>query len=353
MRLPCHAIPGPEIAIEGRTYLYFGGTSYLGMQTDPEFLEAAALHTREMGTHWGASRSGNVYLSIYPEAESRLASWMGSPSCLTMSSGFLAARLLSEYFRGPRYACFYSPNCHEALLAAGGERARDWDGLYKSLEAFLTGNSRAVPVVFSDTMGGPERGGPVWDQLGRLPGECILVADDSHGIGITGADGSGSWKLLSEMGFRELVLCGSLGKAMGVTSGVISGTSKTLESLQATPFFSGASPAPPAGLSALAEGLEKGWYRQKQTRLKELLRYFYGAVGHLELLQFSPDYPVITFRNRALAKYLREQHVVITDFQYKAEAGPSSPSRIVITSSHQVTHLRRLAGLLCSFEESP
>jgi hypothetical protein len=269
-----------------------------------------------------------------------------------MSSGFLSARLLSEHFSGPRYSPFYSPNCHEALLTAGRERAPDWNTLSKRLEGFLSRESGAEPVVFSDTVGGPDSGGPAWDELARLPRECILIADDSHGLGITGPDGSGSWKPLAEMGFRELLLCGSLGKAMGVTAGVIAGDSDTLADLQRTPFFSGASPAPPAGLASLSDALESGWYHKKQLRLKHLLQFFHAEVGHLETLHFAPHYPVITFRNRSLARYLKEHRVLITDFEYQAEAGSSSPSRIVITANHQITHLQRLADLLRSFEES-
>ncbi|MEJ2163248.1 MAG: aminotransferase class I/II-fold pyridoxal phosphate-dependent enzyme [Robiginitalea sp.] len=347
-----NVIPGPELQVEGQTYLYFGGTSYLGMQTDPEFLRLLARYTRQIGSHLGASRTGNIQLGTYEHAEKSLAKWIASPSCLTLSSGFLAARLLADYFRALEHPCFFSPNCHEALLPVGTQRSPDWETLYHAVEDCPEKLSGTLPVVFTDTMGSSTHAGPVWEQLQGLPRACILVADDSHGLGIVGADGSGSWKTIAAMGFNELVLCGSLGKALGITSGVVSGLETRIAALRKTGFFAGASPAPPAGLAAMAEALEEGWYLKKFRRLIESVTFLRQQTGHLKFLNFSSDYPVITFRNRPLSKYLLENKVLITDFQYAAEGGATSPSRIVISSAHQDTHLRSLVNLLLSFEES-
>lgn len=352
MKLPSDAIPGPEVRIDGTSYLYFGGTGYLGMQRDPEFLDRYASHTRAIGTHWGSSRAGNLVLPVYGRAESALAHWMGSPSCLTLSSGFLSGRLLSEHFNEGGFKRFFSPNCHEALLAEGGQRAPDWGTLYADLTKFVTDVSSSIPVVFTDTMGGPHHDGPVWQKLAPLPRECILIADDSHGLGVTGPEGSGSWKPLQRMGFRELLLCGSLGKAMGITAGILAGPSERLDALRNTSFFSGASPAPPAGLAVLTETLENGRYRDQFQRLSELLLDFQEAIEPLEFLNWVPNYPVITFRNRSLAEYLNTNRILFTDFDYSAEGGATSPSRIVVTAAHKRQHLDRLANALLSFEDS-
>ena len=101
MRINLDGIPGPEVQIGDTSYLYFGGTSYLGMQTDARFRKALAGFTVKMGSHWGASRAGNLVLSVYDKTEASLAMWVGSESCLTLSSGFMAARLLVEYFTTP------------------------------------------------------------------------------------------------------------------------------------------------------------------------------------------------------------------------------------------------------------
>lgn len=347
MKISIQGIPGPELHIGDRSYLYFGGTSYLGMQTDMRFRQKLADFTMEIGSHWGASRAGNLVLSVYDTTESALSKWVGCEACLTLSSGFMAARILVEYFTNTAYPCFFSPNCHEALLPPGGQRSANWSELYSEVRKELQKNR--TPVIFTDTVGGEETPGPVLERLKDLPGECILVADDSHGIGICGSNGSGSWEALQALEFKDLLVCSSLGKAMGITAGMVAGPVRILDQLRETPFFEGASPAPPAGVATLGVGLSEGWYAEQYGRLLQNTTYFHKLTDHLHLLKSQPPYPVFYFTNPKLAEYLRENLVLITDFEYAAEAGSSSPKRIVITSAHQNEHLEKLAQVLDRF----
>ena len=84
-------IPDREIFIEGKPYLYFGGTAYLGLQNYAPFKTLYLKNVSEYGMHYGASRKSNIKLNIYEQAEQQLAEWVGSEGCLTMSSGYLAA----------------------------------------------------------------------------------------------------------------------------------------------------------------------------------------------------------------------------------------------------------------------
>lgn len=349
MSLQTQAIPGAELTFEGNKYLYFGGTSYLGMQSDMRFCKRVAQYIVELGTHWGASRSGTLGLEVYEKAEYLLASWLGSPSCLTLSSGFLAGRLLSEYFSSMRFPCFYSPNCHAALLPPGQKRFPDWKSLEEAARNSLLESPETPPVVFTDTVGSEVLPGPVWDLLKNLPIQCILVADDSHGLGVCGPGGSGSYQPLFQLGFREIVLCGSLGKALGITAGVIAAATDRIESMKNTPLFSGASPAPPAGLAAMADALEEGWYREKHRTLINNVRFLYSKTLSLNALHFQPNYPVITFNNPGLIQLLRENRFLFTDFEYSADGSTTPCSRLVISAAHQKRHLEELSQVLNSF----
>ncbi|MCO5725379.1 aminotransferase class I/II-fold pyridoxal phosphate-dependent enzyme [Robiginitalea marina] len=349
MTLQTEGIPGPEVRADGETYLYFGGTAYLGMQTGPQFLDLLAAHTRRLGAHWGASRMGNLTLGVYREAEARLAFWMQSPACLSLSSGFLAARLVAEYLHTQGHECHFSPNCHAALLLPGHSRQATWDHLKEAVGRSLARTPKKTPVVLADTMGDGIAPGPAWELLATLPREVILVADDSHGLGICGPGGTGSYQPLNALGFRELLLCGSLGKAMGITAGVIAGPQPRIDALKQTPLFAGASPAPPAGLATLAEGLERGWYHEKFLQVSSLAAALQGQLAPSLPLQWRQGYPVLSFRSPALARHLRENSILITDFQYAAEGGTSSPSRIVITAAHKEPHLQQLKKVLGAF----
>ena len=52
--------PGPETTLDGRRYIYFGGTSYLGLHAHPEVIEAACRVTqRNIAVVHGARRDGD------------------------------------------------------------------------------------------------------------------------------------------------------------------------------------------------------------------------------------------------------------------------------------------------------
>lgn len=344
MKLRLDHIPGPEISVAGESYLYFGGTAYLGVQHLPAFRALLAEATLSAGTHWGASRGGNVVVNAYARAERKLAAWTGSQAALTLSSGFLAGRLLTDYFSGPAYGCFYSPSCHAALLPPGASRAKTWEALQAAVAGFRQNHPQRQVVVFTDTLDFQRGPGPVTGALKTLPAQnCLLVADDSHGLGVLGAGGRGAYAELMALGFRELLVCASLGKALGVTAGVVLGSAARLGELEQTPLFSGASPAPPASVLALTEALDSGLYAGQLEHLQRNMAYFGERLRPVPGLQQVAGHPVWTFRDPALAAGLFENHIVVTHFDYPAEGNTGSPSRIVLTAAHRPEQLNTLA----------
>ena len=339
--------PGTAFTAGGRTYRYFGGTAYLGMASLPEFRQAMAQEIERWGTHWGASRNGNLRLGIYADVEAALAKWIGSPATCTLSSGFLAGRLITEAFPEAHYQRFFAPSCHAALLPAGTERFKSWELLQKALHEYMEQRDTRKAVVFSDSLDfsqGPASLLPIFKTLPAA--QLILAVDDSHGIGVMGPEGRSAWPEVAGMGFKECLVSASLGKAMGVTAGMIAGTAERIRALQSQPLFSGASPAPPAAMGALLAGLEKGWYRQGLNTVRKRIRDLIDQLPGEHQLKHMDTYPVFTFQDPALAQYLFRHGIVITHFDYPAEAGGRSPSRIVLSASHSREDLDILAGLL-------
>ena len=56
MAIYIDGFPGRELELDHRKYLYFGGTSYLGLQTDGAFQDMYISNIRKYGTNYGASR---------------------------------------------------------------------------------------------------------------------------------------------------------------------------------------------------------------------------------------------------------------------------------------------------------
>jgi 7-keto-8-aminopelargonate synthetase-like enzyme len=275
--------PGREIIINQKTYLYFGGTSYLGLQTDSAYKDLFIKNVKKYGTNYGASRKSNIRLSIYEEAESYLANWTGSEACLTLSSGYLAGQLVSGYFNTDQYKPFYAPNSHPALFGSGGGRAgagsyTTYTSLEAALRKHLDKNVGIVPVVFLDSIDISGANYPDFKGIHSLPlKDIIIVADDSHGIGVVGKRGAGVFSILKDLEPAELIVCYSLGKALGIQGGAVLGTSKRIEDLKMTDFFGGASPVAPAYLATLIQG--EDIIRRKRELLMEYMDLFTAKIG--------------------------------------------------------------------------
>ena len=110
-----NTFPGREIQFNNRTYLYFGGTAYLGMQTLPEFQSLFIEYVKRYGTNYGASRISNVQIDIYEKAESFLNQQVGSESSIILSSGYLAGQLLATYMEQQDYELYFKSNTHSSL----------------------------------------------------------------------------------------------------------------------------------------------------------------------------------------------------------------------------------------------
>lgn len=354
MTIGLEQIPEPEFEFRGNRYLYFGGTAYLGVQYLPAFKSKLAQSILDLGAHWGASRIGNVVLDSYRQTEYELAQWAGSEEALTVSSGFMAGRMLTENYTSEAAELLFSPTCHAAILPPGQSRTSTWESLASKLNSVLENAEIRQVVLFTDTIDFQCIPVLVLDQLKKIASPKItLVADDSHGLGITGENGAGSYREFKKLGFKEILVCGSLGKALGVSAGVILGSSKILSKLKNTPLFIGASPPAPANLRTLTWAIETGIYEQQLEKLNNNTLYFSEQVREIPFLTRVNNLPVWVFKNPELATYLSDHKIIITHFDYAATGESESPSRIVLTAAHSKSQIDNLSDVLLSFFKQP
>ncbi len=344
-----NSFPGREIEIDQKRYLYFGGTSYLGLQTDTEFKDLFIANVKKYGTNYGASRKSNVRLSIYDEAEHYLAGWIGSEASLTLSSGYLAGQLLSDHFNTDKYNAFYAPNCHSALFYSGAYRAgltsyASYPALRMALQQHLDVNPDIIPVVFLDSIDFSGANYPIFEGLRSLPlNDIIIIADDSHGIGVVGNGGAGVYALLKELNPKELLVCCSLGKALGLQGGAIFGTKKLVAALKMTDFFAGAGPAAPAYLATLISAMDI--IDEKRRLLKENICLFTNAINELRAIRKIADHSAFCYSDGQLTTYLQENAIIVTDFPYPSTA-ENLTSRIVLSAVHEFRDIQFITHLL-------
>ncbi|WP_422079538.1 pyridoxal phosphate-dependent aminotransferase family protein [Ulvibacterium sp.] len=341
--------PGREITIKGKDYLYFGGTSYLGLQTDGEFQATLIGNIKKYGTNYGASRNSNVRFSIYKETEQHLADLVGSDTCVTLSSGYLAGQFVAQYFDTAKYKLFYAPNTHSALhLATNIKQAVTFASLNIAVREHLHGKSKSIPVVLLDSIDFSGAHYPDFEGLKQLPlDKVILIADDSHAIGVIGSSGGGVFGILKSLNPKELIVSTSLGKGFGIQAGAIFGTQDRIGQLLRTPFFGGASPAAPAYLATLLESKEL--YSGKRKQLVKNIACFLDNVKQRKRFNFMEGHPAFSYSDVRLTNYLFEHGIIITDFSYPNEHA-GLKSRIVLSAHHTKKDILDLAELINTYK---
>lgn len=338
--------PDSRLINEEQDLLYFGGTSYLGLQTNPEFQEILFSNIKRLGTNWGASRKSNIRLSIFQEFEQYLYLKAGSEDCLCVSSGYMAGQMLARYFSESGYELFCAPNTHPALIHEKSRLFRNYEDLERALKESLRSDSQNI-VLFLDTVDFSGINYPDFEQLKNLPlQDFVLIADDSHGFGLIGKDGYASYSLLKNIQVKELIVCGSLGKALATPCGVILGIESRMEQLRQMDFFAGGSPPSPAALKTLMEAEEICTSQRKN--LERNIRIFLDNVTPQFQMISMDHHPVFGYDNEALTDHLFKEGILTTNFRYPTKSSPLV-SKIVLNASHSENDILELTRAINTF----
>src|SRR5690606_18165042 len=109
---------GPRGVVDGRSYLYFAGTSYLGLHDHPAVLAAAADALARYGMGSATSRAAYGHTPPLLDAEREAAALFGVDDAVILPSGWLGASALLTLL-APRYdRVVADEHAHDALLAA-------------------------------------------------------------------------------------------------------------------------------------------------------------------------------------------------------------------------------------------
>ncbi|MBL7473763.1 aminotransferase class I/II-fold pyridoxal phosphate-dependent enzyme [Robertkochia sediminum] len=349
MAITIDHFPGRTLCTENGEYTYFGGTAYLGLQTHPEFLDRFREYLATAGTTYAASRNANVQLRPFHEGERWLANLTGAEDALYVSSGFAACQLVRKYLACSGHKLFFAPHTHAALLFPGDRNYASLEALRRDILAYLDSHPSLPPVLIFDTVDFTG-GAPLdFEWLKTLPlQDLILVADDSHAIGITGEQGGGSFNILKAMDPEGLLVCGSMGKGFAITGGFLLGEKSVLKAIGGDPWFGGSGPGTMAGLQTLigAEALLKA----QRKKLHRNIKLFTTHCNTLHRFAWSEGYPCFTVTDDHLSDFLEERSMVVTNFHYPNADSPLM-CKIVISAFHEENDILQLAEHLNSYYE--
>lgn len=342
--------PGRTISIDEEEFLYFSGTSYLGISLNSNFQKLVFQSIKRYGTNYGNSRISNIQMNIFDEAEHFLAIRSGAEAALVTSSGFMAGQLAFNNFAKSDHI-FYAPNVHPAVCSKDyipfdGTFLQWKEDVINKISQVNSGTilliSNAIDPLFSEPYD--------FNWLFDLPQnkDIVLILDDSHGYGVTGINGEGIYSSLRNLNNIDLIVTASLGKACGIPGGLILARKEVLESIKTSSMFAGSSPGAPAYLNALLHASDI--YDVALKKLRQNILYFKTLIIQENNFHSLPDFPVFHTPENGLYDHLKRNKIIISSFPYPAPENKSI-TRIVLSSLHEENDIKRLAFLIGNYKE--
>lgn len=343
--------PGRVANIKGEEFLYFCGTSYLGICHNQAFKNHLIDGIELYGTNYGSSRISNIHLEIFERFEENIAKLTGAESALSVSSGFLAGQLVINYLQRSS-SFFYAPHVHPALVCQQIDRNEvPFNRWISEIPEQVARAEQKSVVILSNSLDPltVETYDFSWVEDLPVDKDIYLVIDDSHGLGVTGLNGEGVYKYINLPPHVKPVVISSLGKAFGVSGGIILSNKSFTKKLKTTPFFGGSSPISPAYLYAFLNSREH--YEVSLSKLKTNISYFGSLVKSCNLFRYQSDFPVFYTSSNSLFGFLKKRKILISSFPYPSAEDPLV-TRIVINSLHEKEDLDILAVLVQEYADS-
>ncbi len=345
--------PAKNILIDGKNYDFFSGTSYLGMNQDEDFKQLLIEGINRYGMSFGSSRNGNLQLNVYEQAEEKLARWTGAEAALTVSSGMLAGQVVAQYLKTQNATFFYAPsshaaNFHEPNVALPNVSFSIWAS---TIVQEVSEKNADHSVIVCNSCDPLKLDTYSFDWTSQLPHNqaITLIIDDSHGLGITGKNGSGIFGEIIVNDNINLVVVGSLHKAMGIAGGVIFGKTALINELQQTVFFASCSPIAPAYLYAYLQA--DAIYERNLSKLQANIEQFSAQIGAKNsLFRSINNYPVYYSLRDELYDFLFEQGIFIYSFAYPVKTAKPN-TRIVLSAWHDECQIDFLVEKIRGFAE--
>ncbi len=336
-------LPSRIITIDNQEYLWFSGTSYLGMAHHQGFRENFAQAVACYGTSWGSSRNNSVRLEIFEEAELALARFANMSAALTVSSGMWAGQLVTHFLQQQNATFYYAPKTHPALWQSNSLQLRDWEkGLsyvdwVKIIVQKIKESDNENIVICSDAVGSPYVEAFDFQWIEDLPKDrnITVVLDASHSLGIMNGIQPRSTKV---------IITASLNKALAMPGGVIFSDEETISQIRQMTMFAGASPMMPALLDAFVNSVD--FYQEQQQKLLENIQYFNNLIPKNTFLSYTENYPAYCTYQEGFFEYLKENGIMTACFPYPT-ANDKPVTRLVVSALHTKEDLEKV-GEFCT-----
>ncbi|MGO4819246.1 aminotransferase class I/II-fold pyridoxal phosphate-dependent enzyme [Flavobacterium sp. W22_SRS_FP1] len=332
--------PNRIIEKDKEDYLYFGGTAYLGLPANAEFQNILIKNILIWGSSYGSSRNANIKLMAYENGESFLAKSIKSEASLTVSSGMLAGKIVIATLDFQTDCFFHFPNTHTAIKTPNSLPFF----IGTELNPRLLDDLKEKITILTDAVPSFQVKSIDLSFLKLIPNnkEITLVVDESHSLGIVGENGCGIYSSIDYLNIKRKIMLASLGKAFGLTGGVIASDFEFIKQIAANEVFVSSAGMNPAFAQTIPDA--KQIYIGQHQKLKDNLKYLKDHLTESKAFSFNKNYPIIYPENENSAETFAAHKIIITNFKYPTAT--KDLNRIVITANHRKEDLDKIIHIL-------
>lgn len=368
--------PGAECLLDGRWYLYFGGTSYLGLHGHPQVIAAACEATQRYGIHPATSRSlfGNTPLTL--AVERLAAEFFGQEDSFYFASGYASTAVLLQAIAAEFEVLFLDESAHYSVVQAAESvrrplvrfAPRDAEALRRSLQQHV--GPRQRPLVLTDgvfsSLGHIAPIDRYCEVLAAYDGAAVLV-DDAHGMGTIGPHGRGTVEFLGlgaaavnadrqagDVSQVRLYVGGTLSKALGGFGGIVSGSAAFVRRVRAASHWYDGASAPPTPVAAASACALQLVQRQPEllARLRDNVQAVRDGLRQLGLPVAVSPVPIVPVQAGS-AQQLRQVHaelkrrgILVPYLAAYSGLGACGALRIAVFATHTAEMIQRLLNTL-------
>jgi len=356
-------IAGPQQAAirlrDGREVLNLCANNYLGLADDARIIEAARRGLDDFGYGMASVRFICGTQTVHKELEAALSRFLGTEDTLLYSSCFDANGGVFETLLGEQDAVISDELNHASIIdgirlsKAQRLRYRNRDNadLKAQLAAAEAAGARFKLIVTDGvfSMDGTIADLPAICDLAQGHGALVMV-DDSHAVGVLGAQGRGTAEHCGVPARIDLV-SGTLGKALGGASGgYVSGPAPVIELLRqrSRPYLFSNSLAPSIAAASLEvlRLLEREGAGLRE-RLAANARRFRDAMTSSGFTLAGAEHPIIPVMlgeaelAGKLARKLLDRGVYVVGFSFPVVPKGKARIRTQMSAAHTPEQIDR------------
>ncbi len=345
--------------VDGKLYLAFCSNDYLGLANHPQLIAALQQGAQQWGVGAGAAHLVNGHFAPHHQLEQQLAAFVGKPTALLFSTGYMANLGAVQALVGKGDTVFADKLNHASLndamllSRAGVKRYRHGD--MAQLAQLLEQTKSGCKLIITDAVFSMDGDiAPLREMLALCEQhDAWLYVDDAHGFGVLGAQGRGS---LSHFGIasERIIYMATLGKAAGVSGAFVAAEQVVIDTLiNHAHSYVYTTASPPALSVALAQSLqliEQG--DDLREHLQQLVKQLRTGLADLPW-QLMPSHtaiqPLLIGDNQAalqLSAALRERGIWVAAIRPPTVPQGTARLRITLSAAHSAADVQQLIGAL-------